>query len=77
MKKKENRCWNNVGFAVYDPIEELSYELSKQQFDVSLFGLAEKIKVVQPAIRSQKTEDEICNRKNGKTDITAQENVER
>lgn len=44
---------NNAGYAVYGPIEEISYEQAKQQFDVNLFGLAEVTKAVLPTMRSQ------------------------
>ncbi len=44
---------NNAGYAVYGPIEEISYEQAKRQFDVNLFGLAEVTKAVLPAMRKQ------------------------
>jgi short-subunit dehydrogenase len=46
---------NNAGYAVYGPIEEVSYEQAKQQFEVNLFGLAEITKVVLPAMRRQES----------------------
>jgi short-subunit dehydrogenase len=46
---------NNAGYAVYGPIEEISYEQAKQQFEVNLFGLAEVTKAVLPAMRSQES----------------------
>ncbi len=46
---------NNAGYAVYGPIEEISYEQAKRQFDVNLFGLAEVTKAVLPTMRNQKS----------------------
>ena len=46
---------NNAGYAVYGPIEEVSYEKAKQQFEVNLFGLAEVTKAVLPTMRSQRS----------------------
>lgn len=46
---------NNAGYAVYGPIEEISYEKAKQQFEVNLFGLAEATKAVLPIMRKQKS----------------------
>lgn len=46
---------NNAGYAVYGPVEEISYEKAKRQFDVNLFGLAEVTKAVLPTMRSQKS----------------------
>ena len=39
---------NNAGYAVYGPVEEISAEKAKRQFDVNLFGLAEVTKAVIP-----------------------------
>ena len=44
---------NNAGYAVYGPIEEITYKQAKRQFDVNLFGLAEMTKAVLPAMRKQ------------------------
>ncbi|MGQ1784792.1 oxidoreductase [Saccharicrinis sp. GN24d3] len=44
---------NNAGYAVYGPIEEITYEKARQQFEVNLFGLAEVTKAVLPTMRSQ------------------------
>ena len=46
---------NNAGYAVYGPIEEITYEQAKRQFDVNLFGLAEVTKAVLPTMREQKS----------------------
>lgn len=46
---------NNAGYAVYGPVEEVSYEQAKQQFEVNLFGLAEMTKAVLPTMRKRKS----------------------
>lgn len=46
---------NNAGYAVYGPIEEVSYEQARQQFEVNLFGAAEMTKAVLPCMRNQKS----------------------
>lgn len=42
---------NNAGFALYGPVEEVSLEDAKRQFDVNLFGLARITKEVIPKMR--------------------------
>ncbi|MDC7220276.1 MAG: oxidoreductase [Spirochaetales bacterium] len=44
---------NNAGYAVYGPVEEVSYEQAKRQFEVNLFGLAEITKAILPGMRIQ------------------------
>ena len=39
---------NNAGYAVYGPVEEITVEQAKRQFDVNLFGLAEVTKAIIP-----------------------------
>ncbi len=51
---------NNAGYAVYGPVEEISYEQAKRQFDVNIFGLAEVTKAVLPNMR-QNGEGSIIN----------------
>ena len=46
---------NNAGYAVYGPVEEVTAEQAKRQFDVNLFGLAEVTKAVLPTMREQKS----------------------
>ncbi|MEM8582707.1 MAG: oxidoreductase [Bacteroidota bacterium] len=46
---------NNAGYAVYGPVEEISYEQAKRQFEVNLFGLAEVTKAVIPTMRQQRS----------------------
>ena len=45
---------NNAGYSIYGPIEDTSYEMAKQQFEVNLFGLVEVTKAVLPIMRKQK-----------------------
>ena len=55
--KKEGRIdvlVNNAGYSIYGPIEDTSYEMAKQQFEVNLFGLAEVTKAVLPIMRKQR-----------------------
>ncbi|MEX0273063.1 MAG: oxidoreductase [Flavobacteriaceae bacterium] len=44
---------NNAGYAVYGPVEEITHEQAKRQFDVNMFGLAEVTKAVLPTMRKQ------------------------
>ncbi len=46
---------NNAGYSVYGPIEDTSYEMAKQQFEVNLFGLAEVTKAVLPIMRKHRS----------------------
>ena len=46
---------NNAGYAVYGPVEEITVEQAKRQFDVNLFGLAEVTKAIIPTMRNQKS----------------------
>ena len=46
---------NNAGYAVYGPVEEISYAQAKRQFEVNLFGLAEITKAVLPTMRKQQS----------------------
>ncbi|MFD0837078.1 oxidoreductase [Mariniflexile aquimaris] len=46
---------NNAGYSIYGPIEDTSYEMAKQQFEVNLFGLVEVTKAVLPIMRKQKS----------------------
>lgn len=47
--------WNNAGFGLYGPVEEISIEKAKYQFDVNLFGLARLTQLVLPHMRKQKS----------------------
>ena len=46
--------WNNAGFGLYGPVEEISIEKARYQFDVNIFGLAELTQLVLPHMRHQK-----------------------
>jgi len=47
--------WNNAGFGLYGPVEDISIEKAKYQFDVNLFGLARLTQLVLPPMRKQKS----------------------
>lgn len=42
---------NNAGYGSYGPIESVSIEEAKRQFDVNLFGMARLIQLVLPGMR--------------------------
>jgi len=46
---------NNAGYAVYGPVEQVSMEDAKRQFEVNIFGLANITKKVLPHMRNQKS----------------------
>jgi short-subunit dehydrogenase len=46
--------WNNAGFGLYGPVEEVSMDRAKYQFEVNLFGLAALTQDVLPHMRKQK-----------------------
>ncbi|WP_100489358.1 SDR family NAD(P)-dependent oxidoreductase [Sporolactobacillus pectinivorans] len=45
---------NNAGYGEYGPLEEISLENAKYQFDVNLFAASELSKLVLPLMRRQK-----------------------
>ena len=45
--------FNNAGYGLYGPIEDVDLKDAKDQFDVNLFGLANMIKHVLPIMRKQ------------------------
>jgi short-subunit dehydrogenase len=45
--------WNNAGYGLYGPVEEVKIEDARYQFDVNLFGLAELTQLVLPHMRKQ------------------------
>lgn len=56
--KKSGRIdvlWNNAGFGLYGPVEEISMEKAKYQFEVNLFGLARLTQLVTPHMRKQRS----------------------
>jgi len=46
---------NNAGYAVYGPIEEVSLEDARRQFEVNIFGLASITQLVIPHMRKAKS----------------------
>jgi short-subunit dehydrogenase len=46
--------WNNAGYGLYGPVEQIPIETAKYQFDVNLFGLAQLTQLVLPHMREQK-----------------------
>jgi NAD(P)-dependent dehydrogenase (short-subunit alcohol dehydrogenase family) len=44
---------NNAGFGLHGPVEDISIESAKRQFDVNLFGVAALTKEVLPYMRKQ------------------------
>lgn len=54
--KKEGRIdvlFNNAGYGLYGPIEDIDLKDAKDQFEVNFFGLANMIKHVLPIMRKQ------------------------
>ena len=47
--------WNNAGFGLYGPVEEVPIEKARYQFDVNLFGLATLTQLILPHMRKQKS----------------------
>lgn len=43
--------YNNAGYGLYGPVEDVSIEAAKHQFDVNLFGLARLTQLVLPHMR--------------------------
>lgn len=44
---------NNAGFALYGPVEEVSIDEARYQFDVNVFGLARLTQLLVPAMRAR------------------------
>lgn len=53
IEGKIDVLFNNAGYGLYGPIEDVSIADAKAQFDVNLFGLANMIKHVLPIMRKQ------------------------
>lgn len=47
--------YNNAGYGLYGPVEDLPIEDAKHQFDVNLFGLARLTQLVLPHMRKEKS----------------------
>lgn len=46
---------NNAGFGLYGPIEEISMDEARYQFEVNLFGAARLTQLLLPAMRDKRT----------------------
>ncbi|MCB1049661.1 MAG: SDR family NAD(P)-dependent oxidoreductase [Acidobacteria bacterium] len=46
--------WNNAGFGLYGPVEEVDLDKARYQFEVNLFGLAAMTQAVLPHMRAQR-----------------------
>ena len=44
---------NNAGYAQYGPVEDISIDAARRQFDVNIFGLARLTQLVIPHMRAQ------------------------
>lgn len=47
--------WNNAGYGLYGPVEEVPLEKARRQFDVNIFGLAALTQMVLPHMRKQRS----------------------
>lgn len=45
--------WNNAGYGLYGPVEDLSMERVQNQFEVNVFGVARLTKKVLPYMRER------------------------
>ena len=45
--------WNNAGYGLYGPVEDLSMEKVQQQFEVNVYGVARLTKKVLPYMREK------------------------
>lgn len=46
--------WNNAGYGLYGPVEELSMEQVQRQFEVNVYGVARLTQKVLPYMRKQR-----------------------
>lgn len=46
--------WNNAGYGLYGPVEELSMEQVQSQFEVNVYGVARLTQKVLPYMRKQR-----------------------
>jgi short-subunit dehydrogenase len=47
--------WNNAGYGLYGPVEQVAIEKARYQFDVNLFGMAELTQLVLPHMRKHQS----------------------
>lgn len=52
-QKKIDILWNNAGYGLYGPVEEININDAKYQFEVNLFGLAKLTQLILPIMRKQ------------------------
>lgn len=45
--------WNNAGFWLYGPVEEISIDDARYQYEVNIFGLAKLTQLVTPYMRKE------------------------
>lgn len=45
--------WNNAGFGLFGPVEEIEIEKARYQFEVNLFGLAQLTNEILPHMRAK------------------------
>ena len=53
-EKKIDVLWNNAGFGLYGPLEEIPINDARYQFEVNLFGLAKLTQMILPNMRKNK-----------------------
>ncbi len=46
--------WNNAGYGLYGPVEELSMDKVQQQFEVNVYGVARLTQKVLPYMRAKR-----------------------
>lgn len=54
-KGKIDILFNNAGFGLYGPVEEVTIEQARYQFEVNIFGLARLTQLVIPHMRMQRS----------------------
>ncbi|MCB1043669.1 MAG: SDR family NAD(P)-dependent oxidoreductase [Acidobacteria bacterium] len=47
--------WNNAGFGLYGPVEQVELDQARYQFEVNLFGLAAVTKAALPTMRAKRS----------------------
>ena len=47
--------WNNAGYGLFGPIEEIDIDQARHQYEVNVFGLARMTQLVLPYMREQKS----------------------
>lgn len=47
--------WNNAGYGLYGPVEQIELDKARYQFEVNLFGLAAITQAVLPKMREQRS----------------------